>query len=162
MEVGGRARQVFLDQPFVDTGLTYYEESVPGNDCLGLADSYLDCGVDKTRLVKFAKAVGVRAGLTIEKTRCAKNPQRSYLWKVGGNRTSSAIDEDYVFPGFDRIASACSLEISKFIWNTMCSLPRYPDYLRATYQNNQSRGAHYADSQLVHQYGVRMGCANQW
>ncbi len=148
----GEPSQVFLDQPFMDTGLAvYYDLLKKDEKPVALASSYQACGINVKKLVKFAKAVGVQTQLEIIKTRCNKNPERSHLYSVGGNSTSTSIDCDFEIPGLEEILLQPCLAISKLIWRTMSSLEISPNRLRATYQNNQSRGAHCADSQLVHQ-----------
>ncbi len=147
-----RPSWVFLDQPFMDTGLSaYYDVLGKGTEYEALAANYQDWGFAVKRLVKFAEAVGVKTRLEVTKTTCYSNPQWEYLWSVGGNSTSTSINRDYMMAGLEVALAQPSLAISRLVWESMCSLPLYPDSLKATYQNNQSRGSHFADSQLVHQ-----------
>ena len=147
-----KAGQIFLDQPFTDTGLSaYYNALGEGAKRVALAERYQDCGVAIKKLVEFAEAVGVQTRLEITETNCFKNPQWSYLRSVGGNQTHTSINRDYVIEGMEKIFAAPSLPISKLIWQCMCSLPQHPDRLKAIYQNNRSTGYHDSDSTLVHQ-----------
>lgn len=152
----GQPGQVFLDQPFKDTGLgAYYDQldSIANSANarpVALADSYLDCGIDVIKLAKFAEAVGAQTRLHISETSCYDNPKWLYLSSVRGERHTSPINKDYIIYGFDVIFRQPSIAISKLIWNTMCTLPRQPDCLRATYQINDTWGSRYEDSQLVH------------
>ncbi|MDO9012003.1 MAG: hypothetical protein Q7U78_09395 [Gallionella sp.] len=147
----GQPCQIFLDQPFMDTGLNaYYDALGEGAKRVALAESYQDCGVAIKKLVKFAEAVGAQTRLEITETMCYSNPQWSYLRSVGGERETSPINRDYVIAGIDKLLAQPTLAISKLIWQTMCSLPTHPDFLSATYRRNQSSGSHRADSQLVH------------
>lgn len=151
-EKWGRPSQVFLDQPFMDTGLSaYYDALGKGTEHEALAASYQDCGVAIKRLVKFAEAVGVKTRLEVTETTCYSNRQWVYLWSVGGNSTSTAVNRDYMMAGLEVALAQPSLAISRLVWQSMCSLPLYPDHLQAVYQNNKSTGAHFAHSQLVHQ-----------
>ncbi|MCM2308933.1 MAG: hypothetical protein NDI91_15850 [Sulfuritalea sp.] len=144
--------RVFLDQPFMDTGLgAYYDAPGMVREYEALAATYQDCGIATKRLVKFAEAVGVKNRLEVTETTCYSNPQWVYLWSVGGNSTSTSINRDYLMAGLEVALARPSLAISRLVWQSMCSLPPSPNCLKATYQNNQSRGAHFADSQLVHQ-----------
>jgi len=146
-----KAGQVFLDQPFTDTGLSaYYNVLGEGAKRVALAERYQDCGVAIKKLVKFAEAVGAQTRLEITETTCYSNPQWSYLRTVGGERETSPINRDYVIAGIDQLLAQPTLAISKLIWKTMCSLPAHQDFLTATYRRNQSSGSHCADSQLVH------------
>lgn len=143
--------QIFLDKPFMDTGLsTYYDALGENAKRVALADSYKDCGISAKRLAKFAEAVGVQTRLEIIKTTCYSNPQWSYLRSVGGARNTSPINQDYVITGLDKLLAQPTLAISRIIWQTVCSLPEYSEYLTAEYRHNSSSGSHYAHSQLVH------------
>jgi hypothetical protein len=142
---------VFLDQPLADTGLSaYYDALGKDGERVALTEDYQDCGIAVRRLVKFAEAVGVQTRLEITTVCCSSNPQWSYLRSVGGDRYTSPINRDYHIPRLKELIAKRSLAISDLVWRTMSSLPPHPNYLQATYQRNQSWGAHYADSQLVH------------
>ncbi len=143
--------QIFLDQPFMDTGLSAYFNALgEGAKRFALAASYQDYGISIKRLVKFAEAVGAQTRLELTETTCYSNPQWSYLRSVGGERETSPFNRDYVIAGIDKLLAQPTLAISKLIWQTMCLLPAHPDFLTATYRRNQSSGSHCADSQLVH------------
>ena len=62
----------------------------------------------------------------------------------------SPIDQDFVIPELDKLLLRPSVELSRLVWQTMCSLPRYSNVLQATYRKNEANGSRYADSQLVH------------
>lgn len=145
--------QVFLDQPFMDTGLSAYYETL-GADAprFALAERYQDCDISVEKVAKFAEAVGVQTQWPLGQVNCYSNPEWHYLKAVGGRHTSP-IDRDYVIPRLKELLAKPSVAVSKLIWNTMCSLSRYRhlDYLlKATYQKSASRGCRQADSQLVH------------
>lgn len=147
----GKPSAVFLDDPFLTTGLSAYYDAL-GNDAhkMPLALSYLECGVSVEKITKFAKAAGVQTQLEITTTNCNENPQKSYLVSVGGKYMNTSINRDYIITGLSKILAKPSIPISKLIWKNMCALPRSPNYLSAIYQKNSSHGAHFADSQLVH------------
>lgn len=154
--------QTFLDQPFMDTGLSaYYDAMGEMVKSFSLSDSYKGCGISPPRLAKFAEAVGVQTELKITETKCKKNPQWPYLSSAPGSvRTWTGVDRDYEIIGLEKIFDETtfenlllepSLAISKLIWKRMCSLPPYPDCLTATFSYNQSNFARNADSILIHQ-----------
>lgn len=144
--------QVFIDKPFMDTGLSAYYDAFGENaKRVALADSYKDYGIADKRLVKFAEAVGAQTRLEVSQTNCSTNPHKKWLYSVGGNQTITSINRDYVIAGLEKILAAPSLPISKLIWQCMCSLPQNPDRLKAIYQNNRSTGSRDSDSTLVHQ-----------
>lgn len=141
--------QVFIDSPFVETGLSAYydvleDESAPK----ALSKEYRFCGVNLTKFVEFVKNVGVIDKLPISETPCYKNPRWDYLCRVPGERYTSPINRDYVVLGLDGILKTPTLELSRLVWRTMNALDG--EYLKATYQKNWSGGYRSDDSQLVH------------
>ncbi len=146
-----RPSDIFLDQPFMDTGLSAYYGAL-GNDAerFALAESYQSCDVSTKRLTKFAKAVGAETRLTISPVSCTSNPQWPDLKAVGGSRNASPINQDFVIAGLENVLKAPSLKLSKLIWRTMSSLTSGGRYLTAIYRRNVRSGARQVDSQLVH------------
>jgi len=142
---------IFLDDPFVDTGLTVYYDALGKNaKRVELAASYRDCGIPMSKLASFARAVGAQTRLEILAVSCSANPDWPYLSTVRSDRYRSQVDRDYMIPGLQEVLSKPSLAVSKLVWQTMSSLPQQPNYLRAQYQKSQSAGAHYSYSQMVH------------
>lgn len=157
-----KSSQIFLDQPFMETGLSaYYDALGEMVKSFFLSDSYKGCGISPQRLAKFAQAVGAQTELKISETKCKKNPQWSHLSLAPGSLwTGTGVDRDYEIVGLEKIFDGAtfenlllepSLAISKLIWKRMYSLPPYPDCLRATFSYNQSNSPHNADSILIHQ-----------
>ena len=140
---------IYLDLPFMDTGLSAYYDAI-GTEAkhYALAESYHSCGVSVKSIAKFAEAAGAKTRLEPSRASCHKNPQWLYLYSVGGERYTSSIDDDYVIAGLESLLAKPSLAISKLVWHTMQLLQ--PTFLRATFQKSRSWGARYADSQLVH------------
>jgi len=56
----GMPKQVFLDQPFKETGLSSYYQILENPSRFALADRYQDGQIAITKLVKFEEAVGVQ------------------------------------------------------------------------------------------------------
>ena len=143
--------QVFLDSPFLETGLTaYYDLLGDKAPRKALAASYADLKIPVERIRKFAQAVGVHDRLEVIDASYWKNPDWSRLFGDGGNRTKFAFGSDYSILNLRELLSRPCVELSKLVWKTMCNLPRVPDRLLATYQRNAKRGSRSADSQLVH------------
>ncbi len=140
---------VFLDKPFLDTGLTAYFDAIGVNaERFALAECYKDCGISPKCIAKFAGAIGAQKQLNISKTTCYSNPQWPYLRSVGGQRNTSPINQDYKIENLEKLLSTPSTEISKLVWNTLLSYSS--NHLEARYRRNASAGSHYANSQLVH------------
>lgn len=142
---------IFLDRPYLDTGLTAYYEALGKNaKRVPLATSYHDSGIAMSKLAGFAKAVGAQTRLEILAASCSSNPEWPYLHSVSGDRYTSRVDQDYVIPGLKEVLTKPSLAISKVVWQTLSSLPQQPNYLRAQYQKSYSGGARFAHSQIVY------------
>ena len=147
----GKPGIVFMDAPYLDTGLkVYYKAFGEGSGRKwALSPKYKESGVGPERLAKFAEAVGVQTRLEVVETRCGGNPDREYLWEVGGRRRwDNSIDRDYMIPKLEELLKAPNEKLSKLVWRTMRKLPVW--YLRATYQRNRSHGPHASHSQLAH------------
>ena len=143
---------IYLDVPYVETGLHLYYRSLEDDaDHAALSGRYENLGISKKKIVSFAKSVGAITQLEIVEDDCRNNPEWSYLRNVPGDRYTSPINSDYLIPGLDRLLSSPTLETARLLWRTMCNIPAYPDRLKATYRKNQANGSRYADSLLVHQ-----------
>lgn len=160
--------EIFLDQPYIETGLKSYYQALETDEDLedfglddmdweivALSNSYLASRINPGDIVQFAKAVGAHVSLQIESTTCRNNPQATYLYSAEGTRwRDTGIDQDFVFPNFERITKTPSLTISKVIWNTMMAMDDEGDLrsdkaLQARFRLNRAGGSHYAPSQLV-------------
>jgi hypothetical protein len=148
----GRPDQVYLDIPYLNTGLgAYFEAQGNTKDRVALSSRYQEIGISCDEFVRFAKAVGVITRIEVKETSCIGNPDWDYLRAVPGERFTSPIDRDFLIPGLEKLVKNQTIEVAKLIWNTLCHLPRYPNCLFACYQKSESRGARFAKSKLVHQ-----------
>jgi len=140
-----------MDKPYLETGLADLQNI---HKKLVLWEGYHDklTKLSGEEFVNFLQAIGVETRLQIVKASCDRNPEWSYLSSVPGERLTSPINRDYTIRGLDQLLAKPSLQISRLIWRTMCSLPRYPDpdCLIATYQKSERWGRHCTASQLVH------------
>lgn len=147
----GKPGRVYLDSPFIDTGLSaYYEAFGKEAQRTALAKSYEDCEMPNKKIAAFAKAVGVQTCLEIAETDCSDNAQWDYLSRVPGKLYTSPIDRDYLIPKLQLLLQEPTIDLSKLVWRTMYSLSLYPNYLQAQYRKNAANGSRYASSQLVH------------
>jgi hypothetical protein len=143
---------IYLDRPYLDTGLSAYYGALASDAGLkALHTRYLKCGIDAKKLSEFAKACGVRTALEISEGNCGNNPERQYLYSAPGNWTYNGINRDYSIAHLDTILKSPSIELSRLIWKTLRALPPYPDYLQAMYRCNASHSPRYAASRLVHE-----------
>lgn len=142
---------IYLDEPFVETGLrAYYEALGDKATRFALEKRYQACGIPVRKIAAFAKAVGAVTELAITKMRCEGNPEWNHLRMVGGERYTSPLDSDYTIAGLVHLLKTPSPELSRLVWRTMCNLPADGRYLIATYRRNMSAGSRYANSRLVH------------
>ena len=144
--------QVYLDEPFLETGLqAYYKAQGDDTEAFALDVRYQSCGISAKKIATFARAVGVQTKLEIKATTCYGNPQWSHLSAAPGERyTSSSINRDYAIDGLEIALQNPILELSKLIWRTMADLPGDGRHLTALYRKNASSGARRADSSLLH------------
>jgi hypothetical protein len=148
------AKEIYLDRPFADTGLSEFYNIVGlPKGLTGLADFYANLPIDTPKLVRFVESLGARRCLQISRTTCQKNPSREYLIGVPGSRwTDYSINSDFRFDNFGHLVAARSMAMSKLVWNSLIDqIGEGADYLKARYRINLSGGSRYADSQLVHQ-----------
>lgn len=149
----GKWRQpsgVFLDQPFLDTGLSAYYGAL-GEDAerAALDESYQDCSVAVEKLVKFAEKVGVETKLQIQQCSCRNNPEVDNLMSSApGNRTDSRINQDYTIKGLADLLKETKESLSRLVWRT-ASEQKDAAWITAQYRNNASYPIRKASSQLI-------------
>lgn len=156
-----KSAEIYLDIPYLDTGLGEYLGILgTSNQLSALADFYQSLPIDIPKVTRFAEKLGCLTMITVARTPCSKNPQWAYLSSVSGERYTSPIDHDYAINRFHLLVAKKSERLAKLMWNTMCSLPHtghgydsthHQNPLRAVYRKNGRGGAHFADSQMVHQ-----------
>jgi hypothetical protein len=141
---------IFLDQPFLDTGLSaYYNARGKAADRAALSSDYLKCGVSLKKLVAFALAVGASKSLAIQNASCWANPNvRQLVHAAPGNRTHYCIDVDFVISGLDDLLPTTNAALSQLIWKTLCEQDS-DSWTTARYRNNSSYGIRSAPSQLA-------------
>jgi hypothetical protein len=153
-----KAAEIYLDAPYIDTGLSEYFGLDGPAQMVPLADLYQALKVDTVKIGRFVEKLGGRSKLIVNQTSCLSNPDWEFLSSVGGKRNTSPIDQDYVLDQFSAATAKKSIKIAKLIWNTMCTLDGtgnetngIDNPLKAVYLKNRRSGGHRAHSQLVHQ-----------
>ena len=149
---GKPSTNVFLDAPYLDTGLNAYYEAL-GEDSgrkRALSPEYESYGIEPERMGKFAKTVGAQIKLEPKKQSIpTKHPEYSHLDSAPGQyRWYTSTNEDYFFSEFETLLNEPSIDKARLLWRTMFSLS--PKYLKALRRQNQSNPPHYAASTLVH------------
>ena len=151
-----RPSGVFVDSPYLNTGLTAYFETIDeDSDSFkrALSPNYAkpESRVDSEDIGKFAEVVGAQTKLeTVEQRIPSEHPQSDYLYSAPGDKESYySINEDYIIPEFSILLNMLSIDKSKLIWRTMSYLPE--SYLKSRYRKNASNNCHYGYSSVVHQ-----------
>ena len=151
-----RPSGVFVDSPYLNTGLTAYFETIDeDSDSFkrALSPNYArpESRVAPEDIGKFAEVVGAQTKLEVVKQRIpSEHPQSDYLYSAPGDKESYySINEDYIIPEFSILLNMLSIDKSKLIWRTMSYLPE--SYLKSRYRKNASNNCHYGYSSVVHQ-----------
>ena len=146
-----RPSQVYLDSPYLDTGLRAYYEMVGENSVQkrALSPEYKEYGTELEKFGKFAEDVGAQTQLTPQKQEIPyKHPQRAELTDTGGWSWEYGIDVDYDIQELDVLLAQSDLSKSQLIWKTMNELPEC--CLIAKYSSNSRYPILEAHSTLVH------------
>ena len=149
-----KPNEIFLDSPYLDTGLSAYYEAI-GDDAQSWAvyEEYEKCGISAKKIGEFAEAVGARTKLCVkEQVIQWRHPEEdklkidAKLWPKK-NITEKEVNEDYYIQEFDVLLNEPNLRKSQLIWNTMNRLSSY--YLKARYRPNSRYSTRQANSILV-------------
>ncbi len=148
----GKPVAVYLDMPFLDTGLSaYYAATGQGTTRFALNPAYQKLKVSVKTISDFAAAVGAQASLTIEKISTKGHPDECSLkqdWRKYRVRwTRTATDEDWDIPKLDIALKNISLELSRLLWKTMCNLDA--SKLQARFRPNRKYAKRTAPSRFV-------------
>ena len=150
LEDGGRGEpgEVFLDSPYLNTGLRAYYEAL-GDDSgrkWALSPKYRKAGIALKRITEFAKKVGAQTKLEPKRQEIPwdHSERLSHTW---GRRTEYGTNEDYNILEFKTLLAKSDLNKSKLIWDTMSELPEH--CLRAKYSPNGSAYPKSGSSTLV-------------
>ena len=158
---GGRvtANYVFLDSPYLETGLsTCYEDDRYTEKLEDMTvDSpyfsllYEESDIDLKKLGKFAEALGAKTKLeAIEQTIPYDHPQKEHLDSAPGEKESKyCINKDYIIEELSVLLNKPSIAKSKLIWRTMSHIRE--SFLNSQHRKSASYESRYGYSNLVHQ-----------
>ncbi len=137
--VWGKPDHVFLDLPYLDTGLSaYYKLLGEGSGRKwALSPNYEKSDVEPERVGKFAETVGAQTEL---------HPKKQRIPYKGG--WSNGINKDYDIPEFDVLLAEPDLKKSKLIWDTVRKLS--DNFLQAKYRSNSQVSPITPASTFVH------------
>lgn len=143
------ASAVYLDQPFVTSGLgLIYDGNVKGRDRRPLWSGY--GRLKREQLLALLKALRVEDKLAVYRTTVPyTHPHRSeLLYGFGSARvTDSCENIDYTIPQLPALLARSNLDISKQIWRAIAAVGSH--VMRASYAPNQAHEPHRAPSTLA-------------
>lgn len=146
-----RPKSVFLDSPFVETGLSAYYGDQCKVEPYPLASRYAEEHRSKGRFVKFALVLGAVTKITPSKKSVDGHPSADSLkadwFRYGVRRTNSGINDDWYLAGLQLALAKKSIECAKVIWRTMNLASS--TVLRARFRPNQQYTLRTAPSSLV-------------
>ena len=148
--------RVFVDSPYLDTGLAVYHSALEeDSDSFkrALSPNYVESGIDLKSLGEFAEAIGAQMKLEIIDQKVSpEHPEYEdiVLRAPGQYRSDTHISIDYTIAELRVLLDAPSVNKSKLIWRTMTN-SLSTDHLKARYRNNQSQPARVRASSLVHE-----------
>lgn len=149
-----RPENIYLDSPYLETGLqSYYDLVNPNFEEIArfpLSKRFTKLSKEeKEKFIEFANNCGVVAHLVPRRTSCSNNPGSDRLHSTPGVfRAGYGVDQDFVVDQLDVLFNQPNLELSKLVWN---NLEYWHDkYFEAKYQPNRSSEATYEYSQLLH------------
>ncbi len=146
-----KPRQVFVDNPFLDTGLSAYYGALGADaDRFPLVDRCQSCGINAKRLADFAIAVGAAGALEIKPASCHDNPDaRKLAWRAPGNWSRSyGVNRDHQIPKLDQLLQSPTPALSRLVWRTLCQ-QEDDSWTRAEYRCNSDHPIETTDSVLV-------------
>ena len=156
----GKPSEVFLDSPYLNTGLRTYYDALNDDHWArrwALSTEYRDSGIDPEKLGEFAKKVGAQTKLEPELQEIPwDHPEKDRLKDDGGWSEVYGINMDYDVREFDLLLARPDLSKSKLVWVTMNELPdELPEVcycsksLKAWYRSNSRYATKSANSSLV-------------
>lgn len=147
----GKPEEIFLDDPYLTTGLRAYYQELANEIPSEIAQQYALSGIPADKLRKFAESVGVQTTLNIRQQgthlQPSKDDLRADYYEYNVKWTSSAIDEDWILPGLGNVLRSPSLVISQLVWKTLTNAGA--QVLRARFRPNRGYVTKEEPSSLV-------------
>ena len=152
-ESWGCPHDVYLDAPYMDTGLhAFYSRLGDTAPRQALARSYAKLGIPSAKIAQFAESVGAAVSLQVSHIRCYGNPEwhTNLALAPGSNVTFTGTNRDYTIDGLDEVLEEPDIDVARLIWTSLSELTADGKYLRATFRKSKSYDSRHASSQLVH------------
>lgn len=150
-----KADEIYIDEPFSDTGLSSYYQAIKNKSRHPLTPDYTDLNLEIKKFREFAVKIGAIENLEIMPVSCVKNPEWVYLNSADGNKTNQSLDKDFMIECFEEIFDQCDEKMAIIVWDTLTEAEENRsilEYLTATFRlNKNKKSLRQRPSQLVHQ-----------
>lgn len=145
-----KARDLCLDMPFLDTGLSSLGH-IHGKAPVwtGYSDKLTEVWI--ADFVSFLAALGAMFKLTVEPCSTNNNPRVHEIrqdWYRSTRWTNLGIDQDYTILHLEKYLKMCSISTSRLVWDALVKADRKCS--TACFRPNQKYDTRPTDSQLVH------------
>jgi len=147
-----QASAIYLDEPFLQTGLEVFYKNVEGPLRKFPCSSWY-VSVSNLDVIKFGKLMKISGAVTefeylTDVDRCENNPNWNELRRAPGERYTSPINRDYKLSSIARnLLSSNQVDAARLIWKTISNSD--VKFLTATFRKNETGGSHRAPSRLV-------------
>lgn len=151
-ECWSQASSIYLDDPFLQTGLEVFYKNLQGPlrkvSCSSWYTTVPDLDLTELgRLIKVSGAITKFEYLADEDV-CENNPNWNELRRAPGERYTSPINRDYILsPVARKLLNSNQVDAARLIWKTISS--SNAQFLKATFRKNETGGSHKAASRLV-------------
>ncbi|MHA1748403.1 MAG: sacsin N-terminal ATP-binding-like domain-containing protein [Promethearchaeota archaeon] len=142
-------QNIYIDNPYLNTGLQIYFELIGEEEPVLLSEYYFNSQIDVKSLIKFAEKVGVSTMLPIRKKSLKGHPEEKRLryFYYNAKITKYENEEDWYIPGLEKALANPSLVIAKIIWDRLKEV--YYRQFYASYTPNNQYEPITAPSSLV-------------
>jgi len=148
-----KPHDIYLDSPFLDTGLREWCKTLGEFNILSaLSSEYTTCSIKPDKVGEFAEKLGAFTRLPIKiGTVSREHPEWSYLHRYGGDRnTGTGTNKDYFIVNLRVFLASPSVSKAKLVWSTIIKLGNsWSEYSKAYFGRNASNIVS-AKSTLVH------------
>ncbi|GAA0404089.1 hypothetical protein GCM10009541_54100 [Micromonospora gifhornensis] len=139
-------RDVYLDQPFLATGLAalYQSHQYRGTPPGRLDPAYASENFDVTGL---ADSLDVTRGLSVRPADISDNPKFQKSWSRGRQRAYSRVARDWQIPNFELIVATEDENLLRSLWRTVVLAKA--SFAEAEFQANMTSPRYALESQLL-------------
>ncbi|RAO30062.1 hypothetical protein ONO86_05614 [Micromonospora noduli] len=140
------ARDVYLDQPFIASGLAalYTSDQYRGTPPGRLDPEYASESLD---IAGLADTLDVMRGLSVRPADISDNPKFQKSWSRGRQRAYTRVAQDWQIPSFDLIVATEDEDLLRSLWRTVVFARA--SFAEAEFQANMTSPRYALESQLL-------------